>query len=404
MPFIPATMDLTIVQQLAILLFTAFIAYLIFVKIKQSIIIGEILLGILIGPSVLNIITYTSFVQDFAMLGAILLLFVIGFEFKMKDVYNVRFGIIATIGVVIPWIAGFFFAQYIGYNFITSFFIGTTLTATSIAITANVLRELGKLHTEPARAIIGAAVIDDVLGLIVLSFAVQFQYGAIQTLDILRIIGLVAAFFIVGILVGRPVVRWLMEHFAETTIAKKHVETVLILAFVIAFLFSAAAEVIQLSAIVGAFLAGITMEGVKVRDDADFRKGADHVQVIFAPIFFISLGVLINLHQLTTDILWFILALTIIAILTKLIGCYIGARIGKMSNKNALIVGIGMAPRGEVAMIVAVIGLSAHIINQEIYTAVIIMSLLTTLFVPAILRYVKFPEEEKKPLNNLGEH
>lgn len=114
--------------------------------------------------------------------------------------------------------------------------------------------------------------------------------------------------------------------------------------------------------------------------------------MIFAPVFFISLGVLINFHQLTTDIIWFILALTAIAILTKLVGCYLGARIVKMSNKNALIVGIGMAPRGEVAMIIAVIGLEASVITQEIYTAVIMMSLLTTLFVPAILRYMKFPE------------
>jgi Kef-type K+ transport system membrane component KefB len=388
--------DLTIVQQLAILLFTALIAYLIFTKINQSIIIGEILFGIVIGPSILGLVTYTPFIQSIALLGAILLLFVIGFEFKMKDVYNLRFFIIALIGVIVPFIAGFFFAQALDYDFITSFFIGTTLTATSIAITANVLKELGKLHTEPARAIIGAAVIDDVLGLIVLSFAVQFKTGDISLLKIGIILVSVTAFFIIGILVGRPVVRWLMEHFGETSIAKKHVETVLILAFVIAFLFSGVAELIGLSAIVGAFLAGITMEGIKVRENIDFRKGADHVQMIFAPVFFISLGILINFQQLTTDIIWFILALTVIAFLTKLIGCYIGARIGKMNNKNALIVGIGMAPRGEVAMIVAVIGLEAAVITQEVYTAVIIMSLLTTLFVPVILRYMKFPADEIK--------
>jgi Kef-type K+ transport system membrane component KefB len=390
-----ATFDFTIVQQLAILLFTALIAYLIFTKIKQSVIIGEILLGILIGPSILGLVTYTPFIESIAMLGAILLLFVIGFEFKMKDVYNLRFFIIALIGVVVPFIAGYFFAQALNYDFITSFFIGTTLTATSIAITANVLKELGKLHTEPARAIIGAAVIDDVLGLIVLSFAVQVKAGDISPLKIGIILASVAAFFIIGILVGRPVVHWLMEHFEQTSIAKKHVETVLILAFVIAFLFAATAEFIGLSPIVGAFLAGITMEAVKTQGTMDFRKGADHVQMIFAPVFFISLGILINFYQLTTDIIWFVLALTAIAFLTKLIGCYLGARIGKMNSRDALIVGVGMAPRGEVAMIVAVIGFEAAVITQEIYTAVILMSLLTTLFVPAILRYLKFPSDEK---------
>ena len=391
------TYDLTIVQQLAILLFAALIAYLIFTKINQSIIIGEILLGIIIGPSLLGLVTYTPFIQSIAMLGAILLLFSVGFEFKMKDVYNLRFFIIALIGVIIPFITGFYFAQFLTYDFMTSFFLATTLTATSIAITANVLKELGKLHTEPARAIIGAAVIDDVLGLIILSFAIQVKAGDISPVKIGIILASVAAFFIVGILLGRPIVKWLIEHLEQTSIGKKHVEAVLILAFVIAFFFSATAELIGLSAIVGAFLAGITMEGVKVRDEADFRRGADHVQMIFAPVFFISLGILIDFHQLTIDIIWFVLALTVLAFLTKLLGCYLGARLGRMGNKNAFIVGIGMAPRGEVAMIVALIGLQAAVISQEIYTAVIIMSLLTTLFVPLIFRYLSFPEEKQEP-------
>jgi Kef-type K+ transport system membrane component KefB len=387
------TFNLSIVTQFAILLFVALISYIVFTKIKQSVIIGEILLGILIGPSILGLVTYTPFIQSIATLGAILLLFVIGFEFKLKDIYNIRFGIIAAIGVVVPFISGFYFAQFLSYDFTTSFFIATTLTATSIAITANVLKELGKLQTEPARAIIGAAVIDDVLGLIVLSFAIQVQAGDLSIIEIGKILAAVVAFFAIAIIVGRPVVRWIMEHFEQTEMAKKHVEILIILAFVIAFIFSAAAEQIGLSAIVGAFLAGITMEGVRVRED--FRKGADHVQMIFAPIFFISLGILIDFNKLTTDVIWFVLALTAIAFLTKLFGCYFGARIGKMNHRDSLIVGIGMVPRGEVAMIVALIGLEAAVITQEVYTAVILMSLLTTLFVPAILRYMKFPTDYK---------
>jgi Kef-type K+ transport system membrane component KefB len=147
------------------------------------------------------------------------------------------------------------------------------------------------------------------------------------------------------------------------------------------------AELIGLSAIVGAFLAGVALSGAVIKRGKNFKEGADYLQIIFASIFFVSLGVLADFHILTLQIFWFLISLTIVAFLTKIIGCYIGARIGHMTHKNSLTVGIGMTPRGEVAMIVALIGLNLGVINQDLYVSIILMSLLTTIFVPTVLRH-----------------
>ena len=157
--------------QMSLLLFVALGGYLAASRINQSAVIGLILVGIVVGPSVLGWITYTDFVAGLAHLGAVILLFVIGLEFNLKDILSARNGIIAGVGVIIPWIGGYWLALLFGYDTPVAIFIGTALTATSIAITANVLKELGKLQTEAAKAIIGAAVIDDVLSLLALAIS-----------------------------------------------------------------------------------------------------------------------------------------------------------------------------------------------------------------------------------------
>ncbi|MBR5815733.1 MAG: cation:proton antiporter, partial [Methanocorpusculaceae archaeon] len=159
----------TIEFQMSLLLFVALGGYLLATRIHQSAVIGEILVGLLVGPSVLGLITYTDFIDGLAGLGSIVLLFVIGFEFEVRDIANWKYAVIALVGVVVPWVGGYLCTMLFGMDFYSAIFIGTALTATSIAITANVLREMGKLHQPFAKAIIGAAVIDDVLSLIVLS-------------------------------------------------------------------------------------------------------------------------------------------------------------------------------------------------------------------------------------------
>jgi Kef-type K+ transport system membrane component KefB len=377
----------TIEFQLSLLLFVALAGYLIASKINQSAIVWEILVGIAIGPSLLGLITYTDYVQTFAHLGAVVLLFVVGLEFNIKDVFNLKYGIIALIGVIVPWLGGYFLAEFFGYDFISCVFVGTALTATSIAITANVLREMGKLQTEAAKAIIGAAVIDDVLGLLVLSFSLQVTSDAISIAPIVLVIIEAVIFMVVGAYVGLVYLSKLLEKLDTTKLAKRFPETIFLFAMTIAFFYAMIAELIGLSAIVGAFLAGVALTGCTIKQGKNFKEGAEYLMIIFAAIFFVSLGILADFHALTLQILWFLIALTIVAFLTKIIGCYLGARIGRMSHKNSLIVGMGMAPRGEVAMIVALIGLNLGVIQQDIYVSLILMSLLTTIFVPIILRH-----------------
>jgi len=377
----------TIEFQLSLLLFVALAGYLIASKINQSAIVWEILVGIAIGPSLLGLITYTDSVQIFAQLGAVVLLFVVGLEFNIKDVFNLKYGIIALIGVIVPWFGGFFLAEFFGYDFISSVFVGTALTATSIAITANVLREMGKLQTEAAKAIIGAAVIDDVLGLLVLSFSMQLKSDTISIVPIVLVIIEAVVFMVVGGYVGHVYLSRLIERLDATKFAGRYPEAIFLFAMMIAFIYSMIAELIGLSAIVGAFLAGVALTSCIIKHGKNFKEGAEYLMIIFASIFFVSLGILADFHALTLQILWFLIALTIIAFLTKIIGCYLGARIGRMSHKNSLIVGMGMAPRGEVAMIVALIGLNLGVIQQDIYVSIILMSLLTTIFVPIILRH-----------------
>lgn len=376
----------TIEFQMTLLLFVALAGYLLAIRINQSAIIGEILVGLVIGPSVLGFITYTDFVQSVAHLGAIILLFVVGLEFKLKDVFNVRYSLIALIGVVVPWIGGFLTAQAFGFSFQNAVFTGAALTATSIAITANVLKEMGKLQTEAAKAIIGAAVIDDVLGLLALSLSKQVAEGTFSFSAVMFPILKAALFLVIGLYIGSKFLSRLVERLDETAISKKYPEFVFIFAMMLAFLFAMAAEMLGLSGIVGAFIAGISLEGVVVRQGKSFKEGAEYLHIIFAAIFFVSLGILVDIHVVTPAVLGFLIVLTIVAVLTKVIGCAFPAKWMGFSNKEAMVVGFGMSPRGEVAMIVGLIGLNQHLITQEIYAAIIFMSLLTTILTPVILR------------------
>jgi Kef-type K+ transport system membrane component KefB len=371
--------------QLCVLLLVAFIGCIIAWKIRQSVIIWEILIGIVIGPTLLGLIASTDIIKSFAQIGAVILLFVIGLEFKIKDVFNIKYGIIALIGVLVPWGCGYALAVVYGYNFISCVFVGTALTATSVAITANVLKELGKLQTAAAKAIIGAAVIDDILGLLVLSFSIQVVSGTITVLPLALIIIKAVVFMVLGAFIGHRYLSRIIEKLDTTNLVGKFPESIFILTIAIAFLYGFIAESIGLSAIVGAFLAGVSLSGVTIKQGKSIKEGAEYIQIIFAAIFFVSLGILADLHFLTISIIWFLIILTIVACLTKIIGCYIGARAGRMNHKDSLTVGIGMMPRGEVAMIVAVIGLK--FIGQGLYISIIVMSLLTTVIVPVLLRH-----------------
>ncbi len=384
------------VFQMSLLLFVALAGYLIASRINQSAVIGLILVGILVGPSALGLVTYTDFISALANLGAVILLFVIGLEFKMSEIVALRNGIIAAVGVVIPWIGGYWLSVAFGFSTASAIFIGTALTATSIAITANVLREMGKLQTKAAKAIIGAAVIDDVLSLLALSVSTEIVGGVFSLSGIGIILVKSVTFLVLAAVFGIYVVSRFIERLDTTGFAKKYPEFLFIFAMMMAFLYALMAELTGLSAIVGAFIAGVSFEGVRLSHSHDLKAGAEYLQIIFASIFFVSLGVLADFRALTPEIVLFVVALTIVAIVTKVVGCGLPAKAAGLSVKDSLIVGFGMVPRGEVAMIVALIGLDKGIISQAVYVALILMSLFTTVLTPIVYQNWLFRKEPKQ--------
>jgi Kef-type K+ transport system membrane component KefB len=387
--------------QMSILLFVALAGYLIAYRINQSAVVGIILAGILVGPSLLGLVTYTDFVSSLANLGAVVLLFTIGLEFEVKEIAKAKFFFIALLGVIVPWAGGFLLSKGFDYDFKAAVFIGTALTATSIAVTANVLREMGKLQTDAAKAIIGAAVVDDILALLALSLAESLVSGSIKLLPILLITAKAVGFIAIGIFVVKTLLNKLLSVFDQSKLAGKYPQSIFIFAMMVAFLYSITAELVGLSAIVGAFLAGASFDAVHLKRAAVFKEGAEHLQIIFASIFFISLGVLMDLHVVSASLLWFVAALTAVAMVTKIIGCGGAAKMLGSGLRESLTIGVGMVPRGEVAMIVALIGLNQNLIPQSTYSALILMSLLSTVIPPIILRNWLFKERREKAKQEL---
>ena len=380
----------TIELQISLVLLFALAGYLLSSRINQSAVVGIIVVGIIIGPSLLSIVEYSDAIKMLAHLGAIMLLFAIGLEFKIKDIYQIKYIFIALIGIILPWIAGYSLGDLFGYGFKESMFIGVSLTATSIAITASVLKEMKKLNTPAAKAIIGAAVIDDVLGLLALSIAIQSAKGDnIAIAEILIIAAKSTVFLIAGILAA-PYIKKLFIKLDEKGVAKEFPDFLFIMSIMFCFLYASVAEIIGLSAIVGAFLSGAVLEGIKFKNSKDLKEGAEYLHIIFGAIFFISLGILVNLKELTFNILPFFVILLFAAILTKVIGCGIASRLASYSKTESMVIGFGMSPRGEVAMIVALIGLTSNIINQDLYVSIVLMSLITTIITPIVIRNLKW--------------
>jgi Kef-type K+ transport system membrane component KefB len=294
--------------------------------------------------------------------------------------------VIATAGVVVPWIGGYLTMVALGYPTPSALLVGTALTATSIAITANVLRELGQLDAPAAKAIVGAAVIDDVLALLVLGITTDMIQGSISIFALATSLVSAVLFVGLGLLVGVKIISPLLAWLDSRPLTRQYPEFVFLNALAFAFLYAMVAELVGLSAIVGAFIAGVACRDVTLCYSKDPREGAEFLQVIFGAIFFVSLGIIVGLHELTASVAVLVVVITIIAMLTKLVGCGLPARIFGYSWRDAAVIGFGMAPRGEVAMIVALIGLNAGVIGQDIFITVIMMSLFTTVITPIVFQ------------------
>src|SRR6266702_2580636 len=326
-------------QQLTILLVLATLSHLTIKRFHQPTIVGEIALGILIGPSVLgfyfNVYPFDqSLVASFAGLGAIFLLFLIGLESDFRAIYTTKNVLVAAGGVALPFVFGFVTAYLLvppnavgtsGTQFTMAIFMGATLTATSTAIAASVLLDLGLMKEPVAQTIMGAAVVDDILSLVVLSLVVGASRGEVDPLSIGLLVLAALAFIGVGMAVGivffrRVVVRIQVE---GMKLGLKHGG--FIIAMAVTFLYAFVAEIVGLSAVVGAFLAGTLFASTPLRED--FTEGAGYLGAIFTPIFFISLGLQVDLPLALGNVALLVFGgvLTVVAILTKVVGCGIPA-------------------------------------------------------------------------------
>jgi Kef-type K+ transport system membrane component KefB len=370
---------------LTILLTLAVAVHFLVTYIGQPMVIFEIMLGIIIGPSVIGIFKgMEETISIFAHLGAVVLLFTIGLECKLHEIYTRKSIAIALGGVIVPWIVGYLFAILIGENFAVAVFLGATLTATSLAATAHILMEFKVLNTSTGKAIMGAAAVDDVLGIIMLAIALSVSAQTVVLLDILQIIIIAAVFVIVG---GFFVARYINRVVAFIEAKTKKVEhSGFLFGMVLLFLYAFIADYVHLSSIIGAFVAGTVFATVKIK--REFHRGTRYLYTIFAPIFFISVGVMVDVTVFLGSYWWFVLAivLTGLAVATKVIGCYIPARMFKTPTRDSLVIGMGMAPRCEVALAIAVVGLSHGIISTNIYAIVVFMSIVTTIVAPPMLK------------------
>ena len=372
--------------QMSLLLAVALAGHLLSGLVRQPAVVGQILAGLIVGPSVLGWITYTTFVANIAHLGAIVLLFVVGLEFRARELASVRPFVIAVGGIVLPWLAGYLVARGFGFDTARALLIGVALSATSIAITADTLRELGRLQSPEAKLIIGAAVIDDVLALLALSMTEQFGSGAIDPAVIALMAAKAVLFIGVGAWLGEKLLARLSERIDASQLAVRSPEFVFVLGMLTAFSYALIAEYIGLSAIVGAFVAGVVFEGIHVNTSRSVHIGAEYVRASFGAVFFVSLGVLADMRTLGIDTLIFAGALTLVALLSKFVGCGLSARATGIASRESMVIGVGMAPRGEVAMVIALLALNRGIIEQPAYVALVLMSLITTLTVPILLR------------------
>lgn len=374
-----------IYEQLTILLTLGVVSHLFSKRFHQSTLIGEIVIGILLAPSLLGgqfgiFVFDQTFVQTFAALGAIFLLFLIGMESDFRALYTRKNFLVALGGVVLPLFFGFATAFYLAppstvpassTQFLMALFVGATLTATSTAIAASVLLELGLMKGEIGRTIMGAAVVDDILGLLVLSMVVGVAHGNLDPFGISLVMVKAVGFIVVGILVGvyffSPIV--VRVQILGLKLGVKHGGFLIALA--LALFYSLIAETIGLSAIIGAFLAGTLFASGPLKEE--FTDGAQYLEAVFTPIFFISLGLNVSILAViqTSQIFLFTVALVVVAMVTKMAGCAIAARLQNMTVLESLAVGWGMTPRGEVGLIVAVTALTAGIIGESLFSVVV---------------------------------
>ena len=384
---------------LAIILLSTKLLGLLTRRVQMPQVVGALLAGLILGPAGFGLLTETSFIHEVAEIGVIILMFSAGMETDIKELKasgKASF-VIALCGVIVPLIGGYAVAWFytkpgsaIETNmsspvFLQNVFIGVILTATSVSITVETLKELGKLKTRSGNAILGAAIIDDVLGIIALTIVTSMADSSISlTTVLLKIVGFFAFSGIVGFVFYKVYKKWVDE-------AKKELHRHTIVAFVFCLIMAFIAEsVFGVADITGAYIAGLIISNVQ-RSDYLESKFDTLSYLLLSPVFFASIGLKVTLPTMSASIVMFAVVLTIVAVLTKVVGCGLGAKLCGYQKYQVKRIGVGMVSRGEVALIVASKGSALGLMSSALLGPVIIVVVITTIITPVLLKVVFAP-------------
>ena len=358
-------------------------------RVHMPQVVGALVAGVLVGPSVLGWVGESDFLVKTAEIGVIILMFNAGLDTDMEELKKTGFAsfVIAVIGVIVPLAGGLgcylLFANDPSdpHNMLRAAFVGVVLTATSVSITVETLRELGKLKSRVGTAILGAAVIDDILGIVVLTILTAFTDPTVQPL---LVFGRIVLFFVFVLVIGLI----MNKVFGKMEQLWNHHRRIAIYALVFAFLMSYVAErFFGIADITGAYFAGIVICNLSATRDYVASKTNVLGYMLFSPLFFASIGIKTDLEGLTGTLVLFAVTLTVIAILSKIIGCGLGARLMGFRPYDSLSIGLGMVSRGEVALIVAQKGEQAGLIDSSLFPAIVLVVIVTTLVTPILLKF-----------------
>ena len=385
-----------IIRELAIVIIAAKLFELLARKLHMPPVAGQILAGLLIGPSLLNLVPTSDYLSAMAEIGVILLMFSAGLETNINQLKASGFKatLIACFGVLVPLICGtILYGVFYGFGgfgspqFLRAVFIGTILTATSVSITAQALRDMGKLSDFVGTTIMSAAIIDDVIGIIVLTIVISFKD---PSADIIKVIISTVLFFILSVGLGFIIFRIFVYLDDKYT----HTRRIPIFGLALALALSYIAErYFGVADITGAYVAGVIL---CMLDESDYieRKMEINSYMIFGPVFFCSIGLQTNLRTINTGILLFSLCFVIVGMLSKVVGCGLTSRILGFNKRDSLKIGCGMMTRGEVALIVAQRGLGVGLMESAYFTAVILLIIVSSISTPIILKNLYAGEQK----------
>lgn len=371
------------IWQFALIIIAVKIAGDLSVRLGQPAVLGKLIVGVLLGPAVFGIVDSSVLTDFFAEIGVLLLMFIAGLETDLKTLrenWKAAFAVAAG-GVILPFFGTYGIAAAYGFDQTSALFFSTLFCATSVSISVQVLKELNRLNSREGAAILGAAVLDDVLVVLLLAVIMSVT-GAGTDVSLGMTIGLKVLFFAVVILAGGWLVPRLLKWLSRLNVTEPVASTALVIGLAFAWF----ADETGMAGIIGSFAAGLAISRTPFRHKVD-EKLQPLAYSIFVPVFFFSIGLNVTFDGLGGQ-LWFAIWLTLMAIATKLIGCGLGARLTGFGGRSSLGIGAAMISRGEVALIIASIGLNAGLLKPDYYTSAILVVIATTLITPPLLKWI----------------